>query len=94
MVTRSPFRAKLRKPKDELWLGCIIKSKRAWINKNGDPGLTLGFKNCPWFASYTRRDFERGCPLPKIGDSINVEFRWRYLTNNVVEIAPYGRIIL
>lgn len=96
MVTRSPFRAKLRKPKDELWLGCIIKSKRSWISKNGDQWLTIGFENCPLFATFTSRDFERKGELPMIGDVVNVEFHWHeyYDGRWTPMITPYGRFIL
>lgn len=87
------FRAKLRIPRNELWLGCVINSKREWINRNGDPGMTLGFSNCPMFATFTRRDFELSGKLPVIGDSVNVQFDWRRDKFQPEMVFVIGRIV-
>lgn len=77
------FRARLRQPMSEIFLGCIVKSVGERISKS--QGVTyyhIEFSNTSlllnWFPS-----FDEYGVRPEVGDSLNLSVRW--------ERTPYGR---
>lgn len=89
MERRSEFRAKLRKPRSELWLGCVVKSAEERVSKaQGMPYIKLTFENCPFVCILSAYDMmaaervarEHGVPMPVAinpGDMVNLDVRWR-----------------
>lgn len=86
----SEFRARLRKPKPELWLGCVISAANLIRSPSGRWMVTVHYANCPFishvsaeFIERVRRDLKMsGCgdvmPLI-IGERVNVNVEWQDL---------------
>lgn len=82
------FRARLRKPKSELWLGCRISSVIMQRSNTAGWMLVVNFDNCPFpcyvlcrFIETVRsniRQHARKDVVPlRIGEMVNVDVDWR-----------------
>lgn len=89
MERRSEFRAKLRKPKDELLLGVVIKELQANVSKSGIPICKVTFENSPWFVHTSKNSIDMirqllavngyrvGEDTLQVGDVVHVNVNWR-----------------
>jgi hypothetical protein len=89
MERRSEFRAKLRKPKQALWLGCVVKSVEEGVSKaRGMPYVKIRFDNCPFVLIVNPYDLmnaekiarEYGMTPPtaiEVGELLNLNVSWR-----------------
>lgn len=87
MARRLDFAAKPRKPKQELWLGCVVSEVESIVSKMGYPYLKIKFSNCPYVCIFGAHDghqlqrlgYELGrkTRMPEVGDVVNVDVYWR-----------------
>lgn len=95
MARRLDFAAKPRKPKDELWLGCVVSEVESVVSKMGYPYVKVRFSNCPYvciFGAHDGHQLQRlGCEhgrktrLPEVGDELCVNVYWRFNPRDVLE---------
>lgn len=104
MTRRLDFAAKVRKPKQELWLGCVVTEVEEKISKSGGQVfLKIKFSNCPYVGVFTEREVQwlqqlgwehrRKTRLPEVGDSLNVYVTWHLNPpeyRKLHKLAEYG----
>lgn len=100
MARRLDFAAKPRKPKDELWLGCVVSEVESVVSKMGYPYVKVRFSNCPYvciFGAHDGHQLQRlGCEhgrktrLPEVGDELCVNVYWRFNPRDVQKQYKLG----
>ena len=104
MARRLDFAAKPRKPKQELWLGCVVTEIEEKVSKiGGQLYLKIKFSNCPFIGVFSEQDghrlhqlgwkHRRKARLPEVGDSLNVYVTWHLNPpeyGKLHKLAEYG----
>ncbi len=81
------FKAKVKMPKRELWVGAIIEDIDSRISASGMGYSVIRFANCPFFASWSevtqylynrstgRNERDESLPF-SVGDTVSLDVGW------------------